>query len=643
MLRSLMTFSGFTLLSRILGFLRDILIARFLGAGVVADAFFTAFRFPNMFRRIFGEGAFNAAFVPLFGKRVTTDGRNAAMQFANNAFSVLAVVLSILTVIAIFVMGPIMLMVVPGFLAKFDESLTEAPQEFRISLKGARAVYFEGKSAEIYDLKVVERGSPQVTKVLAETFGGETQAVGESLPILEVLDQAIIDREETLKEETAEAARARFYHEERWQFSDQGSLHIPLPKNHDFAILEGKVKGEGDLQIFRNHPSAFQLTVKLSQITFVYLMCMALVAHLSGVLTTLKKFAAPAFAPVLLNIVFIVGLLGFVRFTESKGESLAWCVAIAGFVQLAFLWWVCRRAGLPVAFKNPVLDSDTKRLILLMGPGVIAAGIQQINLLIGGIIASFQQGAISFLYYSDRVYQLPLGMIGIAFGMVLLPEITRLLKSDKEEEASQTMVSGIELAMMITVPAAIALMVIPREIISVLFERGDFRAEDSIQTGRALAAFALGLPGYVLIKVLQPGFFAREDTKSPMKMAGVTVLVNIVVSLLLFPFFQHVGIAFATSVAAWVNVALLWWGLKGFVYLESQNRRKLLGVVIASVVMAVVLMLARPFLMPWLDGDYWQKVIAMILLIGVGGSAYALGVILLKVTSLQELKEAFRR
>jgi len=642
MLRSLMTVSGFTLMSRILGFLRDILIGR-LGTSVVADAFFTAFRFPNMFRRIFGEGAFNSAFVPLFGKRVTTDGRYAAMQFANNAFSVLFLVLGVLTLIAIPVMAAIMLAVVPGFLAQFDETLTEEPKEFRVALRGAREVYFEaGSGAKVEDLRVIERGSPEMGKIFQETFGGETQAVGATHEVTSILGQAIEDRDLRKEGETATEARARFYDESSWKFGDDGLLTIPLPKNHQFAVIEGKVAGEGGLKIYRNDPGTFDLTVKLSKITFVYLLCMALVAHLSGVLTTLKKFAAPAFAPVLLNIVFIIGLVAVVRFTEAKGEALAWCVAVAGFVQLGVLWWVCLRAGLPVALKKPVLDDEVKRLLMLMGPGVIAAGIQQINLLIGGIIASFQQGAISFLYYSDRVYQLPLGMIGIAFGMVLLPEITRLLKSGKEGEASQTMVSGLELAMIVTVPAAIALMVIPKEIMSVLFERGDFTAEDSVQTGRALAAFAVGLPGYVLIKVLQPGYFAREDTKSPMWMAGITVLVNIVVSLLLFPLLGHVGIAFATSVAAWVNVALLWWGLKGFVHLERSNWRKLGGMVLASVMMAIVLLIARPMLSSWLDGGFWQKSISMALLVGVGGTVYALGVILLKVTSVTELKSAFR-
>jgi putative peptidoglycan lipid II flippase len=649
-----MTISGFTLMSRILGVVRDILIARFVGTGVVADAFFAAFRFPNMFRRIFGEGAFNAAFVPLFGKRMATDGRNSAMVFANNAFTILFGVLSVFTLLAIPLMAAIMLVVVPGFLPKVDETLSSEVTEFRVPLRGARAVYVEVEkgSVDFQSLNLVERGDPSFFKVLGEVFGGEVQAVGEGVTLASVIDEGLKRKGEVEikkgdsdeeKERQFQAARERIFKDNHWQPSDSGLLRVSLPEDHDFAVFEGAVSGSGTMKVYNNDPGAYDLTVRLSQITFVYLLCMALVAHLSGVLTTLKKFAAPAFSPVLLNIVFLCGLLFVVQFVEWKGVALAWCVAIAGFLQLGVLWWVCLRAGLPVVLQKPVIDPGFKRLLVLMGPGVLAAGIQQINLLIGGIVASFQQGAISFIYYADRIYQLPLGMIGIAFGMVLLPEITRLLNSDKEEEARATMVNGLEFAMIVTVPAAIALMVIPCEIVSVLFERGDFTAADSLQTGRALAAFAVGLPGYVLIKVLQPGFFARENTKSPMWMAGVTVLVNIFFSLGLFPFFGHVGIAIATSIAAWVNVILLWVGLRGFVTLERENWRRLGGMVIASVVMAVALLLAKSLMSSWLEAEeFLRKTGATAILIGFGATVYGLGVFLLKVTSLSELKSAFR-
>ncbi len=655
MLRSLMTISGFTLMSRVLGVLRDVLIARFVGTGVVADAFFAAFRFPNLFRRIFGEGAFNAAFVPLFGRRVAEDGRASAMRFANNAFSVLFYALGILTLLAIPLMAAIMLVVVPGFLPKVEEDLSGEGQEFRVALRGAKAVYLqleEGRgNVEFDNLRLVERGSPSFLKVLGEVVGGEIQAKGETYRLEAVIDEGLkrkgeVDLNGELSDEERakrfRAAREQIFNDGKWVLVD-GVLRVPLPDGHDFAVIEGSARGMGVLKVYNNEPGAYRLTVQLSKITFIYLLCMALVAHLSGVLTTLKKFAAPAFSPVLLNVVFLVGLLLVVQFVEWKGVALAWCVAIAGVLQLGVLWWVCLRARLPVGLKKPVFDSSLKRLLVLMGPGVLAAGIQQINLLVGGIIASFQQGAISFLYYADRIYQLPLGMIGIAFGMVLLPEITRLLNTDKEGEAKATMVNGLEMAMIVTVPAAIALLAIPREIISLLFERGDFSAEDSVQTGRALAAFAIGLPGYVLIKVLQPGYFARENTKSPMWMAGITVLVNIVVSLLLFPFFGHVGIAIATSISAWVNVVLLWLGLKGFVSLGKENWKRLIGMVVASLVMAVGLVLAKKLMGGWLESGFFKKLIATGVLIGFGMTLYAIGVLKLGVTSFGEVKGMFRR
>jgi len=653
MLRSLMTISGFTLMSRVLGVARDVMIARFVGTGGVADAFFAAFRFPNMFRRIFGEGAFNSAFVPLFGKRVTTDGKNSAMVFANNAFSVLFYTLGILTLLAIPLMAALMLVVVPGFLPKFEDKLTTEEVEYRVPLRGAKAVFIQTTGgAEFGEMTLTKKGDPPFFSVLGEVFGKEVNATGETVPLQSVIDEALKRKGEVVyekgdsDEEKAKkfrAARNRVFKNGEWVISKEGLLRVPLPADHDFAVIEGSVSGAGEFEVYNNDPGAYDLTVKLSRITFVYLLCMALVAHLSGVLTTLKKFAAPAFSPVLLNVVFLVGLILVVQFVEWKGVALAICVAVAGFLQLGVLWWVCLRTGLPVALKKPVFDPAIKRLLILMGPGVVAAGIQQINLLVGGIVASFQQGAISFIYYADRIYQLPLGMIGIAFGMVLLPEITRLLNSDKEEEAKSTMVNGLELAMIVTVPAAIALMVIPREIISVIFERGDFTPSDSIQTGRALAAFAFGLPGYVLIKVLQPGYFARENTKSPMWMAGITVVVNIVFSLLLFPFFGHVGIAIATSISAWVNVVLLWVGLRGFVSLDPENWRCLGGMVIASVVMALGLYGAKSLMYGWLESGFWPKATATAILVGFGGTIYGLGVLLLKVTSVEEMKSAFRR
>ena len=224
----------------------------------------------------------------------------------------------------------------------------------------------------------------------------------------------------------------------------------------------------------------------------------------------------PAAAPIILNIV-LVSALGLIWVMGYKGDleigkTLAWGVAIAGLLQFVALWVACAHAQAAMTVGKPIWNPELKRLLFLMGPGVIAAGIQQVNLLVGGIIASFQQGAISILYYADRVNQLPLGMIGIALGVVLLPEVTRCFRSGREREAAASILKGMELAMLLTLPAAVAMMVIHEPLISGLFEGREFDAEDVRKTGWALAGFALGLPGYVLIKVLQPVYFARENT-----------------------------------------------------------------------------------------------------------------------------------
>ena len=307
------------------------------------------------------------------------------------------------------------------------------------------------------------------------------------------------------------------------------------------------------------------------------------------------------------------------------------------------LYATCLKNGYDVRIQRPVFDDSIKRLFLLMGPGILAAGIQQINLLVGGVIASFKQGAISWLYYSDRVYQLPLGLIGIALGVVLLPEVTRLVRRDDPKGASESMVRGMEIGLLITLPAAVAMIVIPEPIVTVLFQRGEFTADDAHQTAMALRGFALGLPGYVMIKVLQPGFFARENTRAPMMMAAVTVVVNIVVSLILFGPLGHVGIAIATTIAAWVNVMLLARGLKGLVHVDKEFWSKTSRMCLASVVMGALVWVGYTVVEPWFDHALWKQCTALAILIGLGISAYALLALMLKATSISELKASFRR
>ena len=684
MLRSLMTVSGFTLISRLLGFARDILIARFLGTGLMGDAFFAAFRFPNLFRRIFGEGAFNAAFVPLFGKKVA-DEPVEGMRFASQAFSMLLAVLGVLTLIAIPLMPWIMGAVVPGFKAldadpsfigkKSEVQLVAKEQEFSFQTKGARAMYVD--VVKDGQLVMSEVSFQKEEKSLGSFFGKEgkkttftlsaplaggvvpTEKYQTVLGPLEVVIPKGLNKEEAQalrekRESEISAIKKSSFVVEGAKWIDGGFSALPgvdfvkitRPTGKAGKGLEHftlKMSGDAKVKNFRNHPQTFEKTVKLSRICFIYLLCMSLAAHLSGVLNTFRVFGMPAAAPIILNVVFLAGLGGVYFFGWMAGETLAWSVTIAGFLQLAALWVTCLRNGASVRIVKPQMTTEMKNLFGLMGPGVASASVQQINLLIGGIIASFQPGAVSYLYYSDRVYQLPLGMIGIALGVVLLPEVTRQLQGGMERQAGKTIARGIELGLLLTLPAAVAMMVVPTEIIAGLFERGEFVRADSAQTGLALAAFGAGLPGYVLIKILQPGYFAKGDTKNPMKMAVIMVIVNVVVSLILFPWIGHVGLAVATSVAAWVNVILLWRGLNGFVVMTESTLFKLGRMVCASVLMGVVLFFAAKGLASWFDAQGLMKVIALGLLVGTGASAFGALALFLGATSVKDLKSGFGR
>lgn len=512
MLRALSTVGGFTMMSRILGLVREIFMAAFLGTGPIADAFYLALRLPNMFRRIFGEGAFNSAFVPLFGRDLAEGNEEVAQRFARNAFAWLGGILLIATVVLI-----------PGM--------------------------------------------PWFGRIIAP------------------------------------AAEAEIY--------------VPM--------------------------------VSYARIMFSYLLCMALSAHLSGVLNTIGNFSMPAFAPVLLNVLMLIVLAIVVPVAHLSGdlyrigELVSWSVCAAGFAQLLLLWVTCWRKGYRILPVRPTVTPRIRRLAKLMGPGVIAAGIQQINLLIGSAIASSQQDAVSSLNYADRLFQMPNGMIGAAFGVVLLPEVTRLLRSGDELGANDEIGRGVLFSMLLTLPAMMAFVVAPEAFIGPIYERIQFTADDTLHVSRTLAAFAVGLPAYVLIKVLQAGYFAREDTKSPMKIALVTVSVNIVASLCLFPIFSFVGIAIATSIAGWVNVLLLVIGLRGRMGLGPERRGKLTRTFFAAAVMGAVVWFANLGLESWFDGAQWQRVVAMLLVVGVGFSAYALLALGLKATSVAELKAGFRR
>jgi putative peptidoglycan lipid II flippase len=280
-----------------------------------------------------------------------------------------------------------------------------------------------------------------------------------------------------------------------------------------------------------------------------------------------------------------------------------------------------------------------------MLPGVLSAGALQINILIGTMIATLQSGAVSYLYYADRVYQLPLGLIGIGLGIVLLPDLTRRLRADDRAGAQNSQNRALELSLFLTLPATVALLVIPQPIVAVLFERGAFSAADGLATGQALLAFSAGLPAYVLIKILQPGFYARQDTATPFRFALTAVATNILLSLLLFFQIGFVGIALATALSAWLQAALLGgrlWRL-GHVVLDRRLRRRLPRILAASLAMGVGLWLLAPALSTALAGGEVARLLALILLVGAGLLTYALLAFATRAVTLAELKSLLRR
>lgn len=510
LVRSIATVSGFTLISRLLGFARDIMIAGMLGAGGMADAFFVAFKFPNLFRRLFGEGAFNAAFVPLLAGDIEKRGLDVAREFAARAMS--------------------MLILITGFL-----------------------------------VAIIEITMP-------------------------------------------------------W------AMHVFAPG-------------------FAEDPEKFALAVELSRITFPYLAFISAVALMSGVLNTLHRYAAAAGAPIILNICLIGALLGLTPMTETPAHALAWGVAIAGIAQFVCLVIACKRAGFVIKWQLPKIDDRIKLLGKRMIPGMIGAGVYQLNLLIDTMLASLvSDGAVSWLYYADRVHQLPLGVIGIAIGTALLPTLSRQLQGADAKTAMYSQNRGIEIALLLTLPSAVALGVMGIPIINVLFERGAFGASETLMTGMALTIFAFGLPASVLVKVLAPGFFAREDTKTPIRIGISAMVINIVLIIALMPTFGHLGIAAATSTSVWINAGALGWILhkRGDLVFDDRLKRRVPRILLSSVLMGLALW----FAIEWLwqnDALSITRVITMAGLVSGGLLIYAVTAQLSGATSFSELKATLKR
>ena len=511
LLRSVATVGSYTAISRVFGFIRDVLTAAILGAGPVADAFFVAQRLPNLFRSLFAEGAFSAAFVPLFAGTMAEHGKEPARIFAEDALAVLLAALL-------------------GFV------------------------------------------------LLAEIF----------MP-------TVID-----------------------------------------VIAPG----------FRREPEKFELAVDLARITFPYLLFIALVALQGGVLNSVERFAAAAATPIFLNLFLIVALLMMRQFGWRDGRALAWAVTAAGFAQFLWLLFACERAGLALRLPLPRLTQGVRRTLAVMAPGTIGAGVTQLNLLISTALASLlPSGSVSYLYYADRLNQLPLGVVGIAVGAAILPSLSRQGRLGHLSDSVATQNRGIELAVLLTLPAAIALGVLATPILSVLFERGAFGSTDTAATAAALAAYAAGLPAFVLIKVLAPAFFARHDTATPVKVAVAAMAVNLCLTLVLMQLLAHVGIALATTVAGWLNALVLLALLirRRHFGFDRRARRNLPRGGAAALAMGVVLAAMRVALAPMLAGHAMLQVGALAVLVGAGLATFAALALVLGIADWRDLMGRLRR
>ncbi|MDB5540096.1 MAG: murJ, partial [Devosia sp.] len=398
---------------------------------------------------------------------------------------------------------------------------------------------------------------------------------------------------------------------------------------------------------FLNDPEKFHLTVFLTRIMFPYLACMSLMAAYAAILNSLGRFTAAAFAPVVLNIVNIGALIPLAILTLEDRDTAFW-VAVAtmlgGIAQLMLVYWAIRRAGFVPKLRWPKVDAEVRRFWILAVPAIIAGGITQINIFVGTIIASGANEVMSIIYNADRLYQLPLGIIGIAIGTVLLPELSRHIGAGRDLEARQSQSQSLFLSMLLSMPAAGALIALALPVVRVLFERGAFGPMDSVLVSQALIAFAAGLPAFVLIRVLQPGFFSRKDTKTPTIFAAVSLVINIALSLALFPTLKHVGIALATSVAAWANVVLLgiFLARRGHFTLTAHEWRQEAMILLLTLVMAGVLYGLVLLLGPVFDPGYFFPIqaLALLALCILGAGLYFA---LAHLTGVQPLGQLLRR
>ncbi len=389
----------------------------------------------------------------------------------------------------------------------------------------------------------------------------------------------------------------------------------------------------------------FGLSVEFGRIVFPYILFISLAALLSGMLNAAGRFAAAAAAPVLLNVLLIAAMALAAWAGGDVARALIWAIPLAGVAQFGLLWIAVRRAGFTLSIRRPRLTPEMRNLVRVAFPAALAGGVVQINLLVGQQVASYFDKAVGWLFAADRLYQLPLGVVGIAVGVVLLPDLSRRLKTRDDSGAKSALSRAGEIALALTIPSAVALIIIPLPLVSVLFERGAATVDDTAAIALAVAIYGLGLPAFVLQKIMQPVFFAREDTKRPFQYAVVSMVVNAVLAIGLAPVIGWFAPAIATTVAAWVMVGLLRQGAQTYgdvAQFDDRFRARIWRMVAASLVMGVALWIAAAMLSPFLSLPWWRA-LALAALIAVGIVTYFGAGQLLGAFRLAEFKAALRR
>ena len=497
-------FSFFTLISRILGYLRDILIAFFLGASIFADAFFVAFRLPNTFRRLFAEGTFNAAFIPSYTS-AKIENKKKGKKFADDILSALLIILILI-------------------------------------------------------VTVVEIFTPYLVHLIAPGF------------------------------------------------------------------VENDVK--------------FNLAVELTRITFPFLLFVSLSSFFSGILNSNNKFAAAAAAPIILNIILILSLIVSYQLNLNTTKQLSYGVTLAGVLQLIFLFFVTLKFYKPSLTFKLKADSKVKFFFKKLLPSIFSSGVTQINILIGTIIASFETGAVSYLYYADRIYQINLAIAGIAVGTVSLPALSKAFKNKNVKKLSSIQSKSFELSLLLSIPASLGLIVASEEIVNALFGYGSFSKEDVKLTSSALKYFGYGVPAFALVKILSNFFFARDNTKTPFYISIIMVIINVSISVSLFSNFGFIIIPIATSIATWIGVLF-------YVYLLNQKKSLLLHdqlipnfvkILVSTIIMSFILVLALTNYSSYLDYANKFKAMYLLLIVGFTGIVYLLSCFILGILKIKNYK-----